>query len=1014
MDKTELIKYGEERGYISITNNGSKITYIAQGYTCDFTKPEEKVRAELYIDLIEKYKYKPDKNIIEIEKFKKIGHPHKKTDIKMDIVVYDKNHKPFMLFELKSPEDYEKYFETSIKTQLFEVAATEDKGSNTLKFLIYYTRWYDEEGKLQEKYVTIDYTKYKTFESWEKAGRPNLRYIPKNYGIKETPPTFIKGGEIDLRVDVKKEELDRIAKLLHNILWGGGKYQNELFFNLIGIFLAKIYDEKTTLKGEPYKFQVFFEGSQQEPPEKTYKRINNLYKGQKDPKTGKYTDCALKRLLNYKDDDLDKVKDIAFDAPKVKYVVEILQHISFLQNKYDVLGDFFEKIVRQELKQTKGQYLTHPNIVDFILYALKLDELTLDLINNETRLPYIIDPSCGSGTFLIHAMKLINRTKEKAEKENTIKKDLATEEFIDKNFQRLRKNAWADEYIYGIEINSDLAMASKVNMVGHGDGSSHIELQDGLIDFANYHDKLKIKTNSEVYPFPVNEQFDVVVSNPPFSVTVDRDTVKQFHNLYLIGKKIAKALKNNKESEIDTENLFIERWYQLLREGGRMGVVLPESVFDTISNKDVRLFLYKYFWIKAVISLPHIAFAPYTQTKTSILIAKKKTSKEVKEWDQLWTKYEKEYNELLKEIKKLLKSEKEQNKENFISLLIRLLENNFSSEDRKLSFRELKEKYKEHINETDLEWWVFRHISKEQDYSIFMAHAEEIGYKRGTRKEEKRPNQLFNSEGEYPNRNIYIDTENPKTILDYLRRFLNGSIDAESKYIYKFSDIGKEKSLRLDVKFHNAFTYLIKNKDTVSLLEFFTFCNDNVDKNIDVDNLKYAEIGSCNEHGDVTPFDLYSENLDISEKERLLKKILINHDIQKPDIGSILIPMVRPNLKKFVYIDSDKSDLYFTKAFLCLRPKTDYFSSFLLGYLLRTVLYDTLVGLCREGKGYPTLNKDDLKFFYIDKNLINKIIKSQKTLLEKLTSNIEVIKKQEEQIKRLRQEIDNIIYQLLR
>jgi hypothetical protein len=192
MDKTELIKYGEERGYISITNNGSKITYIAQGYTCDFTKPEEKVRAELYIDLIEKYKYKPDKNIIEIEKFKKIGHPHKKTDIKMDIVVYDKNHKPFMLFELKSPEDYEKYFETSIKTQLFEVAATEDKGSNTLKFLIYYTRWYDEEGKLQEKYVTIDYTKYKTFESWEKAGRPNLRYIPKNYGIKENATYFYK------------------------------------------------------------------------------------------------------------------------------------------------------------------------------------------------------------------------------------------------------------------------------------------------------------------------------------------------------------------------------------------------------------------------------------------------------------------------------------------------------------------------------------------------------------------------------------------------------------------------------------------------------------------------------------------------------------------------------------------------------------------------------------------------------------------------------------------------------
>jgi len=772
-EKSSLIKFGEEKGYISISRDGSKITYLAQGYTDNFLDPEEQVRAELYIDLIKKYKYKPDKDIIKLEKYRKIGHPHKKTDIKMDIVVYDKNRNPFMLFELKSPEEYDKYFESSIKTQLFEPAATEDKGKGTLKFLIYYTRWHDENGKLQEKYETIDYTKFKSFEEWEAAGRPNLRYIPRNYGIKDRPPAFVKSGKKDLRVDVKKEELDRIARELHNILWGGGKYQNELFFNLIGMFLAKIYDEKTTPEGKPYQFQIFFEGLDQEAPEKTYKRINKLYKGEKDPKTGKYTDCALKRLLNYKDEALDKVKDIIFDAPKVKYVVEVLQDISFLQNRYDVLGDFFEKIVRQELKQTKGQYLTHQNIVDFILYALNLDELTLNLINNETRLPYIIDPACGSGTFLIHAMKLIDRVKEEAEKEGKIKKDYATQEFLDKNFQRLRKNAWADEYIYGIEINSDLAMASKVNMVGHGDGSAHIEAQDGLVDFTNYHDKLKIKTQSEVYPFPVNEQFDVVVSNPPFSVTVDRDTAKQFPKLYLRGEKIAKSLKGNKEKEIDTENLFIERWYQLLREGGRIGVVLPESVYDTTSNRDIRLFLYKYFWIRAVVSLPHLAFAPYTQTKTSLLFAQKKTTEEVKEWDKLWTKYEDEYKDLNSEIKKILKSEKEENKKKFIELLIQLLgEENFDSEDKKLSFKELKDKYEENIKEADLEWWVFKNVSKDQDYPIFMAHAEEIGYKRGTRKEEKRPNQLFNSEGEYSDRIIYIDSDNPKTILDYLRKYV--------------------------------------------------------------------------------------------------------------------------------------------------------------------------------------------------------------------------------------------------
>lgn len=123
------------------------------------------------------------------------------------------------------------------------------------------------------------------------------------------------------------------------------------------------------------------------------------------------------------------------------------------------------------------------------------------------------------------------------------------------------------------------------------------------------------------------------------------------------------------------------------------------------------------------------------------------------------------------EIKKLLKSEKEQNKEKFVELLIKLLgKENFETEDKKLLFKELKEKYEENIKEADLEWWVFRNVSREQDYPIFMAHAEEIGFKRGVRKEEKRPNQLFNSEGEYSDRVIYIDTSNPKTILDYLRK----------------------------------------------------------------------------------------------------------------------------------------------------------------------------------------------------------------------------------------------------
>lgn len=448
---------------------------------------------------------------------------------------------------------------------MFERAANEDKGKGNLKYLIYYTRYYENE-ELIEKFVTIDYSLYKDWESWEKSGKPNLRVIPKNYGIIDKPPQFIKGSketEHQLRTNVLVDELNRIADDLHNVLYAGGQHQNELFFNLIGLFLTKIYDEKIKDNGEPYDFQIFYKGDKEESPESVYQRINKLYKGEKDPKTGKYSQCALNYLLNFSNEQLDKQKDIVFDANKVKYVVESLQSISFTSQKYDVLGDFFEKIVRAELKQTKGQYLTPHNIIDFIVEAMQVDELAIKLLNGSDgrpRLPYIIDPSCGSGAFQIQCMKKITkRVLEEFHSGSAIRQSDDTLDAIEKWFRPRNKNTWAMEFIYGTEINNDLAMATKVNMVLHGDGSANIFATDGLIDFTKYKDGklLEIKKQNSVYPKFVNEQFDIVVSNPPFSVTVDRDTAKQFPDLYLQGKKIVDSLKKETKKEVETENLFI-------------------------------------------------------------------------------------------------------------------------------------------------------------------------------------------------------------------------------------------------------------------------------------------------------------------------------------------------------------------------------------------------------------------------------------------------------------------------
>ena len=441
-------------------------------------------------------------------------------------------------------------------------------------------------------------------------------------------------------------------------------------------------------------------------------------------------------------------------------------------NRYDILGDFFEKIVRTEFKQSKGQYLTHTNLVNFIIRALEIENLALHLINEEKRLPYIIDPACGSGTFLIESMKLI--TSYILENQDKLKKSSSVNEFVGMMFPPARRNVWASRYIYGIEINTDLATATKVNMVGHGDGSANIEAKDALIDFEEYtKDLLQVKKISEVYPKPVNEQFDVVISNPPFSITIDRDTAKKLPKIFMWGEQIKEQLdKAEKKKEVSTETLFIERWYQLLRPNGRLGVVLPESVFDTTTNRHVRLFLYKYFWIKAIVSLPDLAFQPYTPTKTSLLFAQKKTPEEVKEWDGLWKKYQEEYKKLRERIDELLKVRKgtfeyEKLQKELVEKLKELLGENFDEQDKDLDIKDLREKYAEEIKLADEEWWVFRKVSKELNYKIFMAHAEEIGYKRGLRGEEQRPNQLFQTD---ENGNIVIDTENPKTILDHLRK----------------------------------------------------------------------------------------------------------------------------------------------------------------------------------------------------------------------------------------------------
>ena len=723
---------------------------------------EEISRAYLVNRLINELDYKPEN--IEIEKRYEVslGRSTKIHKGENDLILRDNKGDVFYLIEAKAPKEYEGGKKTIIG-QLFGIAREEAR-KHKVYYLCYYTSDYTD-SKTRDKVIIIDFQKFQEYETWAEAGEPSVGNILSPGYDKPRKQPKIKGHDkYDLQKSITKEELTALATDLHNVLWGGGgTNDSEIFYSLVNIILAKIQDESERKRNEEYLFQINAYGDNIESPDKVYERINDLYKK------------ALNQKLNIKDEkQLSEARIIdrnKFPLNKLVYTVQSLENYSFVEGRSsldnkDILGDFFEQITREGFKQNKGQFFTPTSVVKFLCYALKIDELAIERLNNWGKLPYIIDPSVGSGTFLIEAMKVI--TKEiKYKQKNKVDDSYQVNGWFEEHFMPdYKENRWAREYLYGADINFDLGTASKVNMILHGDGASNIFVQDGLKPFLEYRkndvDKnvLQVQEPDEFYGNKeVNNAFDIVITNPPFSVNLDNETKKTLEKSFLFGNK-----KNS-------ENLFIERWYQLLKEGGRIGVVLPESVFDTTENKYIRLFLFKYFKIKAVVSLPQLTFEPYTSTKTSLLFAQKKTQKEIQDWNKSWEKFGKEWANLKTRVENYVKvyledkekdklpSIKDHTEKEIRTNIEKYLKFHIVPDDSSLDIKSLIEKYHDEIIDTgkfdkDLTeqfghfntWWVFGEVSKSNNYSIFMAEAKNVGYKRTKRGEKPMPNDLYDEE----------------------------------------------------------------------------------------------------------------------------------------------------------------------------------------------------------------------------------------------------------------------------
>ena len=205
-----------------------------------------------------------------------------------------------------------------------------------------------------------------------------------------------------------------------------------------------------------------------------------------------------------------------------------------------------------------------------------------------------------------------------------------------------------------------------------------------------------------------------------------------------------------------------------------------------------------------------------------------------------------------------------------------------------------------------------------------------------------------------------------------------------------FQNICKEKTLRYDVDFLDFQNdFLVEGY--YSFNDLFEFKKNNkVDLETINDDFFYSEIGNVSKEGEVEPVKLNFDERN-KEEENYYKKIE-KGDIIKVEENDILISKIRPNLKKYVLVDNKNSKYFYTSAFIHIKPKK---LNKILYYSLRTVFYNNLIAISRQGKGYPTLKEDDFLYLKFDKNIIDKFIKKQ----DQIVSQIEPIEKQIKELK---------------
>lgn len=479
-------------------------------------------------------------------------------------------------------------------------------------------------------------------------------------------------NDLDIVTGIYSKQLtDGISSILRTMDKVGMKNQRG-YEILIQIMALKIFDEKRSINSVPNKNLDFYKTEQET------NQLNLLFYITRDEKN--HTNLGDERIQEF----IERLRELYNEASEeyhyilkrddtetiswnnqvhiqaMSEIVEQFQDYSFvLSHKTDLYQIVFYKFANEFSKADKGQFITPIPLIDFLVQIV-----------NPRNSEKIIDPTSGIADFL--SISYVNS-----------------------------KSKLDDNNIYGVDNDEQMIMLAQLNMLLNGDGNAILKYQpdkgsitwkfddrNNLVELQpklhkkgewnNWKDQTKLK------------KFDVVLTNPPFGedrkwepkTSLDKEQAEMY--------ELWDVARSGKW--IDLGLVFLENSYRILKDEGRMGIIVSNSIASIDRWNKAREWLMDKMRIVALFDLPANVFAD-TGVNTTLIVAYKPKEKELKKLQ------ESNYEIFVRDIKKVGYEVRTSKRVKFFNPIYKINETTFEIEQDDEGSPLIDEEFTENISE---------------------------------------------------------------------------------------------------------------------------------------------------------------------------------------------------------------------------------------------------------------------------------------------------------------------------